>query len=102
MAIGLFVVRELFHVSRCLMKLLTKIKFIGVITALAGGIGFLVSRFGGQVQRRLKDAQKKRELQDELAAVLGEKARIEEALRQLETPDVPDEDDELGDGEVDK
>lgn len=80
------------------MKLFTKVKLIGVITALAGGIGFLVSRFGGQVQQRLKEAEKKRELQDELAAILGEKARVEAALQQLETPDEGDD----GDDEVDK
>ena len=80
------------------MKLFTKIKWMGAITVLAGGIGFLVSRFGGQVQQRLKEAQKKRELQDELATILGEKARVEEALRQLEQPDEEDEED----GEADK
>jgi len=68
------------------MKFLAKVKFVGAMTLLAGGIGYLVSRFGGQMKQKLKEAQKKRELQAELAAVLGEKARIEEELRQLETP----------------
>ena len=84
------------------MKLFTKIKFIGVITALAGGIGFLVSRFGGQVQQRLKEVQKKRELQEELATILGEKARVEEALRQLEKPDEGDDEGDDDHDEVDK
>lgn len=84
------------------MKFFTKVKWVGVITALAGGIGFLVSRFGGQVQQRLKEAQKKRELQDELATILGEKARVEAALQQLETPDDDDDDGEEENDEVDK
>jgi hypothetical protein len=69
------------------MKLLAKVKFVGAMTLLAGGVGYLVSRFGGQMKQKLKESQKKRELQAELAAVLGEKARIEEELRQLEAPD---------------
>lgn len=68
------------------MKLVTKLKVLGVATAFAGAVGFLVSRFGGQVQQKLKEAKKRRELQEELSRVLGEKARIEEALRQLDEP----------------
>lgn len=79
------------------MKVLTKIKFVGAMVILAGGVGFLVSRYGGQMRQRLQEAQKKRALQAELASIMGEKARVEEELRQLEGDENEDEPEEAGD-----
>ena len=66
------------------MRLSTKLKLIGIATLLAFAIGYVLSRYRRIIKKQWDQARQKRELNRELAQVLGEKARIEEELRQME------------------
>ena len=66
------------------MRGLTTLKRSGAAAVLAFAGGYAITRYGGQMRHRLKQANKRRKLQSELSHVMGEKARIEEELRQME------------------
>ena len=66
------------------MRLSTRIKLVAVATAVAFLAGYIVSRYGRLLREQWDLGRRRRQLNRDLATVLGEKARIEEELRQME------------------